>query len=83
MSGFWTIKKTRHSLVRKADGGNRTRLTSLGSWSSTDELRPQNKLIITEPFGSASTFFINGNSEESNCTDASVQQRLCRLFGEV
>ena len=42
-------KMTRKLKNKKADDGNRTRLSSLGSWRSTDELHPQGVPFGHEP----------------------------------
>ena len=55
---FRTAKKPCTHRALKADDGNRTRLPSLGSWCSTDELHLRNKDII--PYiSSISSIFLN------------------------
>ena len=53
---FRTAKKPCTHRALKADDGNRTRLPSLGSWCSTDELHLQNTDIISCILENSSVF---------------------------
>lgn len=60
------------SPIKKADNGNRTRLSSLGSWRSTDELYLQAKIVYHKTRKRQE--FFRKLSRLHNCNDFSLRQ---------